>query len=78
MVLFAVIDHQEVHKEAMDHISQPTKLILNPFNYFERKTKISLLLRSKGLYRVTMGTNKEPTTTTEKINYSINYMKQLG
>jgi hypothetical protein len=38
MVLFAGIDHQEVQKEAMSHLSHPTKLILNPFNYFEWKT----------------------------------------
>ena len=53
----------------MDHLFQPTKLVLNPFNYFEWKTKIYLLLRSKGLYRVTMGTEKEPSTATEKIKY---------
>jgi hypothetical protein len=38
MVLFEGIHHQEVHKEAMDNLSQPTKSILNPFNYFEWKT----------------------------------------
>ena len=53
----------------MDHISHPTKLILNPFNYFKWKTKISLLLRSKGLYQVTMGTEKELTAAAEKIKY---------
>jgi hypothetical protein len=53
----------------MDHLSHPTKLILNPCNYFEWKTYISLLLRSKGIYRVTMGTEKEPTTAVEKIKY---------
>ena len=68
-VLFAGIDHQEVKKVAMDHLSQPTELILNPFNYFEWKTEISLLLRSKGIYRITMGTEKEPTATMEKIKY---------
>ena len=53
----------------MDHLSQPTKLILNPFNYFEWKTKISLLLQSKELYQVTMGTKKESTAASEKIKY---------
>jgi hypothetical protein len=42
------IDHQEVQKAAMDHLSQPTKLVLNPFNYFEWKTEITLLLEAKG------------------------------
>ena len=53
----------------MDHLSQPTKLVLNRFNYFEWKTKITLLLRSKGLYRVTMGTETKPTSAVEKIKY---------
>jgi hypothetical protein len=68
-VLFAGIDHKEVQQEEMNHLSHPTKLILNPFNYFKWKTKISLLLRSKGLYWVTMGMEKEPTAATEKIKY---------
>jgi hypothetical protein len=68
-VLFAGIDHQEAQQAAMDHLSQSTKLILNPFNYFEWKTKISLLLQSKGLYRVTMGTKNKLTTAAEKIKY---------
>jgi hypothetical protein len=78
MVLFVGIDHQEVHKEAMDHLSHPTKLVLNPFNYFEWKTKISLLLRSKGIYRVTMETEKEPTTATEKIKYFNKLYEVIG
>jgi hypothetical protein len=77
-VLFSGIDHQEVNKEEMDHLSHPTKLILNPFNYFEWKTKISLLLRSKGLYRVTMGTEKEPTAAVEKIKYFNKLDEEIG
>jgi hypothetical protein len=69
MVLFTGIDHQEAHKVGMDHLSQPTKIILNLFNYFEWKIEISLLLRSKGIYRVTMGTEKEPIVVVEKIKY---------
>ena len=68
-VLFSGIDHQGGAAAAMDHISQPTKVTLTPFNYFEWKTDITLLLRSKGLYRVTMGTETEPTSTAEKIKY---------
>jgi hypothetical protein len=69
MVLFEVIYHQEVQQEEMDHLSHPTKFVLNPFNYFKWKTEISLLLQSKGIYRVTMGTEKEPTIAVEKIKY---------
>ena len=62
----------------MDHLSHPTKLILNPFNYFKWKTKISLLLRSKGLYRVTMGMEKELTTAVEKIKYFNKLDEEIG
>lgn len=78
MVLFASIDHQEAQKVAMDHLSLPAKPVLNPFNYFEWKTEITLLLQSKGLYMVTMGTKTELNSVVEKMKYSINYMKQLG
>jgi hypothetical protein len=62
----------------MDHLSQPKKLILNPFNYFEWKTEISLLLRSKGIYRVTMGTEKEPSAAAEKIKYFNKLDESIG
>ena len=62
----------------MYHLSQPTKLILNSFNYFEWKTEISLLLRSKGLYQVTMGTKKEPTAAAEKIKYFNKLYEEIG
>jgi hypothetical protein len=68
-ILLAGIDHQEAQEEEMYHLSHTTKLILNPFNYFEWKTEISLLLQSKGLYRVTMGMEKEWTVVVEKIKY---------
>jgi hypothetical protein len=51
-------------------MDQPSSsVILTPFNYFEWKPKIELLLHSKGLYRVTMGTEVEPTSAIEKSNY---------
>jgi hypothetical protein len=62
----------------MYHLSQPTKLILNPFNYFEWKTEISLLLRSKGLYQVTMGMEKELTSAVEKIKYFNKLDEEIG
>jgi hypothetical protein len=48
----------------MDHPS--SSMILTPFNYFEWKPKIELLLHNKGLYRVTMGTKFNPTSAIEK------------
>ncbi len=53
----------------MEHLSQPTKIVLNYFNYFEWKTQITLLLQSKGLYRVTMGNETEPTSAVDKFKY---------
>ena len=62
---------------SMDHISQPTKTILNPSNYFEWKIEITLILRSKGPYRVTMGTENYPTLAVEKINYFMKFKALL-
>jgi hypothetical protein len=50
-------------------MEQPsTSVILTPFNYFEWKPKIILML-SKGLYRVTIGTKVEPNSAIEKAEY---------
>ena len=77
-VLFVGIDHQGGAAAEMDHISQPTKVTLTPFNYFKWKTNITLLLRSKGLYRVTMGTETEPTSTAKKIKYFNKLDEKIG
>ena len=44
-------------------------MILNPFNYHEWKAKISILLRSKGLYRVSMALENEPNSVVEKAKW---------
>ena len=41
--------------------------VLTPFNLFEWKAKMEILLRVKGLYRVTMETEAEPNASVEKI-----------
>ena len=48
---------------------EKTHVLLNPFNYFEWKTGMVIQMRSKGLYRVTMGTETEPNSTVEKLKY---------
>lgn len=58
-----------MQQDIMDHSFQPTKFILTPFNYFEWKTEITLILQSKGLFRVTMGIKIEPTSAANKIKY---------
>ena len=50
-------------------MDQSQKLILNPFNFFEWKDKMEILLRAKGLYRVTMATEANPNVVVEKIKW---------
>jgi hypothetical protein len=45
------------------------EFILTPYNYFAWKEKISIHLRSRGLYRLTMNTDLELTTAIEKSKY---------
>ena len=45
------------------------KTILTPFNFFEWKAEMEILLREKGLYRVTMATEAEPNAAAEKIKW---------
>jgi hypothetical protein len=47
-------------------MDQSQQIILTPFNYYEWKTKVVILLWSKGLYRITMGTETEPNSIVEK------------
>ena len=50
-------------------MDQSQKTILTPFNYFEWKAEMEILLRVKGLYRVTMATKAEPNAAAEKIKW---------
>ena len=50
-------------------MDQSQKIILNPFNFFEWKYEMEILLRVKGLYRVTMETKAEPNVAIEKIKW---------
>ena len=47
----------------------PQSAILTPYNYFEWKPKIQLHLKSRGLFRITMETEVEPTLAMEKTRY---------
>ena len=58
-------DSQDRFSKAMD--SQKT--ILTPFNFFEWKVEMEILLREKGLYRVTMAIEVEPNGAAEKIKW---------
>ena len=50
-------------------MDQSQKIILTPFNFFEWKVEMEILLREKGLYRVTMATEVEPNAAAEKIKW---------
>ena len=47
--------------------SQP--IILNPFNHFEWKEMMEILMRSKGLFRVTMEIEFDPNAASQKIKW---------
>ena len=44
-------------------------VLLTPFNYFEWKVEMVIQMRSKGLYRVTTGTEVEPNSFVEKSKF---------
>ena len=50
-------------------MDQSQKIILTPFNFFEWKEKMEILLRENFLYRVTMETEEEPNVAAEKIKW---------
>ena len=50
-------------------MDQSQKIILTPFNFFEWKAEMEILLREKGIYRVTMETEARPNADVEKIKW---------
>ena len=50
-------------------MDQSQKIILTPFNFFEWKAETKILLRAKGLYKVTMASKAEPNAVAEKIKW---------
>ena len=50
-------------------MDQSQKIILTPLNLFEWKAEMEILLRVKGLYRVTMETEADPNAAAEKIKW---------
>ena len=58
-------------------MDQSQKIILNPFNLFEWKDEMEILLREKGLYRVSMETKSDPNASIEKLNGTIGGMRPM-
>ena len=50
-------------------MDQYQNIILTPFNFFEWKVEMEILLREKGLYMVTMATKADPNAAIEKIKW---------
>ena len=50
-------------------MDQSQKIILTPFNFFEWKEDMEILLRVKGLYRLIMETKSDPNAAAEKIKW---------
>ena len=53
-------------------------MILNPFNFHEWKSKIGILLHSKGLYKVTLTLENEPNVVIEKSKWHNRLDKAYG
>ena len=51
-------------------MDQSQKIILTPFNSFEWKAEMEILLREKGLYRVIIATEAECNAAAEKIKWN--------
>ena len=50
-------------------MDQSQKIILTLFNLFEWKEDMEIMLRAKGLYKVTMETEAEPNAAAKKIKW---------
>ena len=53
----------------MENSTALTPRILTPFNYLDWRGDIQIVLRNKGLYRVTMGKEVKPQQPLEKSKY---------
>jgi hypothetical protein len=53
----------------MESMFYSSTILLTPHNYLEWKPKILLLLRSRGLYQITMEMEVEPDSTDEKNDF---------
>ena len=53
-------------------------IILTPFNYHEWKSKIGILLHSKGLYKVTLALENEPNAIVDKAKWHNRLDKAYG
>ena len=50
-------------------MASTSNVLLTSTNYFQWKSHMEDLLRSKGLYRITLGKEKEPTDVDKKVKW---------
>ena len=50
------VEHLAISSSSAQEEMEATHIILTPFNLFDWKVEMVILLRAKGIYRVTMGT----------------------
>ena len=62
-------EHSSISSSSAQEEMEATHIMLTPFNLFDCKEEMVIQLRSKGIYRVTMGTEVEPNSTVEKSKY---------
>jgi hypothetical protein len=58
-------------------MASTSNVLLTSTNYFQWKSHMEDLLRSKGLYRITLGKEKEPTDDDKKVNGLIGVTKHV-
>ena len=58
--------HSEISSPLAQEEMEAAHIFLTPFNFFDWKEEMVIQLRSKGLYRVTMGTEVEPNSVVDK------------
>ena len=56
---------------------EATQIMLTTFKFFEWKAEMLIQLRSKGLFRVTMGIEVEPNSVVEKAKYFNKLMNHM-
>ena len=50
-------------------MDQSQSIILTPFNFFEWKAEMEILLREKSIYKVTMSTETDPNAVVDKMKW---------
>lgn len=58
-------------------MEQSQKTILTPFNYYEWKKKVVILIWCKGFYKITMEIEVDPNSTIEKKIGLVEWIKPL-